>query len=582
MKKLFAVLFVAALCVAMAITASAELYSPEYYGVKPVNPGDITLDGKVDEAYGDPIFYYVADKDIPVEEAGDLASTANWYFTQDQSEENLFLLKKSDNYVYGYAAWSENALYLCFDTNIEGWHMEGVAADGSDMWKAYCFQVGFFDFNNDSNVDWGVGVAQDGHVLQYNFGQNKGSGKTTMIDGVTDYDAQAVRDGNHIIYEYELTWDVFLSFKPTANDYIGMDVCLDLCNISKGGPQRCLTFVNTNYHERNSANARKMYFLESADADVETIVAAAENKKEMTGDEHTVPAFGCNEEMGGFVLDTENKQSGYACLTREVGQGFVSEFKLPAAIDVSKMDTFEFDLYVSDIALFDKFAGAGMNSGFEITSSGKCDNEETAWNLKGIRENNKGGEIKQGWNHIILPLTSGGKTGETNFGAVNYFRFFMVNEAEDTGITVKLDNFKFTDYVAASTAAIQAEADAAIEKINAINELTAENYKTEGKNVSPARRAYEKLSDEAKALVPADVLKKLTDAEAKLDELKNPPATDAPATEAPGTEATGDKETEAPKNTDDNKSNTGLIIGIVAAVVIIAAVVAILLAKKKK
>ena len=579
MKKLFAVLFAAALCVVLSISASAELYSPEYYGVKPVNPGDITLDGKVDEAYGDPIFYYVADKDIPVEEAGEIGSTANWYFTQDQSEENLFLLKKSDNYVYGYAAWSDNALYLCFDTNIEGWHMEGVAADGSDMWKAYCFQVGFFDFNNDSNVDWGVGVAEDGHVLQYNFGMNNGSGKPTMISGVTDYDAQVVRDGDHVIYEYELTWDVFLSFKPTANDYIGMDVCLDLCNISKGGPQRCLTFVNTNYHERKSENARKMYFLAEG-ASLEDVVSAAENKKEMTADEHNIPAFGCNEDVSGFVIDTENKKSGYACLTREVGKGFVSEFKLPAAIDVSKMDTFEFDLYVSDIALFDKFAAGGMDSGFEITSAGTSDKEETAWHLKDIKENNKGGEIKQGWNHIILPLSTGAKTGDTNFGAVNYFRFFMVNEAEDTGITVKLDNFKFTDYVAVATAAIQAEADEAIAKINKIAELTADNYKEEGKNVSPARRAYDKLSDEAKALVPADVLKKLTDAEAKLDELKNPPATDAPATDAPGTEA-GGKETDAPKNNGE-KSNTGLIIGIVAAVVVVAAVVAILLAKKKK
>ena len=127
------------------------------------------------------------------------------------------------------------------------------------------------------------------------------------------------------------------------------------------------------------------------------------------------------------------------------------------------------------------------------------------------------------------------------------------------------------------------KADEATEKINAIPEITADNYSKSGTKVKNARNAYDKLSDEAKALVNPDVLKKLTDAEAAIEKFKaeaeaakTEEVTDAPAD--PGTEA---PTTNAPK-TEEKSSSTGLIIGIVAAVVVIAAVVAILLGKKKK
>ena len=58
------------------------------------------------------------------------------------------------------------------------------------------------------------------------------------------------------------------------------------------------------------------------------------------------------------------------------------------------------------------------------------------------------------------------------------------------------------------------------------------------------------------------------------------PATEAPATEAPATEAPA---TEAPKAEEPAaKSNTGLIIAIVAVVVVVGAVLGIVLGKKKK
>ncbi len=575
MKKLFAILFVLALCTAAAIGVSADLYSPDYYAITTVPSGAITLDGVVDEAYGEPIFWFVADGTV---EPGDVTNSSNWYYTTINDEANTFVLRESENYVYGYAVWNEDALYLCFDTNIEGWQFENVAADGSDMWKAYCFQVGFFDYNNDSNVDWGVGINKNGTVLQYNFGQNNGSGTPKMVSGVTQYDAQAVRDGNHVIYEYQLNWNEFLSFTPTSGDCIGMDVCLDLCEVSNGGAQRCITFVNACYHNRNSADARRMYFVGENDK-IEDILNASKDKEEMKGDEHTVPFYGANKAAGGLTLDTENQVAGSGCLAVKPGRGFVAGLPFDP-VDASRMDTLEFDMYVSDVSIFDRFAQGGMDTGLEITSSGKEDAEEIAWHLAEIRDLNEGEPVKEGWNHIILPLSSGATTGEINLAAVNFMRIFMVNETEDVNVDVKYDHFVFTDKQAEKLAALQEKADKVIKKINDLPEITADNVGKKASSVNSAKSAYDKLDDEVKALVPADVLKKLNDALAAIEELNKPAETEPTETAAPGESEQQTEKVDEPIGTGTNP--VGIIIAVAAAVVVIAAVVIVLLLKKKK
>lgn len=80
MKKLMMVLLIAALVVVLAVSASATLTSPNYYGVEKVEAGSITVDGAVDEAYGTPIFSFVADG---TDDPGNINSNANWFFTGD-------------------------------------------------------------------------------------------------------------------------------------------------------------------------------------------------------------------------------------------------------------------------------------------------------------------------------------------------------------------------------------------------------------------------------------------------------------------------------------------------------------------
>ena len=128
-------------------------------------------------------------------------------------------------------------------------------------------------------------------------------------------------------------------------------------------------------------------------------------------------------------------------------------------------------------------------------------------------------------------------------------------------------------------------------KVDAIEEITADNFKKMKTRIVSAESAMKDLTDEAKALLDASLFDKLTAARKAYDEMAaaaaetqaetKPAETEASDTEAQGTEAEA-KETDAPK-TEEEKSSTGLIIGIVAAVVVIAAVVAaVLIGKKKK
>jgi DNA repair exonuclease SbcCD ATPase subunit len=60
-----------------------------------------------------------------------------------------------------------------------------------------------------------------------------------------------------------------------------------------------------------------------------------------------------------------------------------------------------------------------------------------------------------------------------------------------------------------------------IDRIEKIQEFTKKNYSKQKTNIDRARRDYDKLTDAQKALIPAEMLEKLTNAEARLQELKD-------------------------------------------------------------
>ena len=307
---------------------------------------------------------------------------------------------------------------------------------------------------------------------------------------------------------------------------------------------------------------------------------------ETAATEDSISLHGMNKAFASFELDTENQVAGSGCLSRNVGNGFVCETVFETPVDGTGFDTFEFDWYISDIALLDKFQQGGMDSGFEITSAGKCDAEETSWHIAELRDNNKGAEIVNGWNHIVLYLDEANQTG-VNLANINYIRIFMVNESEDTGITVKYDNLRLTKAYAAAVEAAKAVAAPIIEQAqklieDAKNGINADNFNAVKKAYNSYDRKVKDLDAIVKDQIDSDINKQireikkaLEDYEAALNETAAP-ETNAPETNAPG------NETKAPEGETEG-SNTGLIIGIIAAaVVIIAAVLFFILKGKKK
>ena len=595
MKKLFTLLVLAALIAVFAITASAELYSPRYYGIDQVADDAITVDGKLDDLYGDPIFYYLQDG---TDDPGDYKSSANWFFTQSDSEDCLFLILNDGQHAKGYAVWTEQALYLCFDINIQGWHFNNIV-DGTklglgSMWQAYCVQVGLFDYANGSNIDWGIGCDADGNTYQYCFVSNNGA---ILPTGETNFKVASTRNGDNVIYEVEIPLNSVFSSILNPGDKVGMDICIDFCNVSEGGPQNCLTFVNANYHARNIATARGMYLLADGSRSAEELYAAEVNAKEEKADDHSISLYPCNEAAGGMTLDT-NSTAGYGCLSQNVGAGFVSSHKFAAPIDGSKYDTLEFELFISDLALFDT---TFSNTGLEITSGGKEDTEEISWTLAQIKDGIEGG-AKVGWNHVVLHFKNAATNGTINYSAINFMRFFMVGAEGDTGITIKIDNLRLTDAMAVKEAKYKAEADAVTKRIVEMDEVTADNYTKMNSKVKSARKAYENLSAEEKAYVDAATIAILETAEKAIEDFKlaaeqaaNDSTDDSEDEEQiPGEddEEVDDEEEaeEQPEDEDEQepkpqkKGGSTVIIVIVAVVVVAAAaaVAVVLVLKKKK
>ena len=107
------------------------------------------------------------------------------------------------------------------------------------------------------------------------------------------------------------------------------------------------------------------------------------------------------------------------------------------AVDATGRDTLAVDIYVSDPAAFANITQMYV----EITSSGTCDYEESAWTVHTVFTS---GKLKQGWNTVYFYLSdSGGTNGECNLSAINYFRIYGdFNGKALTGHTLKIDNIR--------------------------------------------------------------------------------------------------------------------------------------------
>jgi len=96
---------------------------------------------------------------------------------------------------------------------------------------------------------------------------------------------------------------------------------------------------------------------------------------------------------------------------------------------------FTFWWYVSDVSLLK------ADGSIEITSSGKSDDHESAWDVAPLIST-----LKNGWNQITLDFDKSIKTGDggADYTKINHFRiFFWTQNKDHSDLVTGIDDLKF-------------------------------------------------------------------------------------------------------------------------------------------
>ncbi len=145
----------------------------------------------------------------------------------------------------------------------------------------------------------------------------------------------------------------------------------------------------------------------------------------------------CDTAFGSFVVQSDAEQG--KCLVLDFngrGNDFANGVKF-APIDATGCDTLAMDIYVSDPTMFSHMTQMYI----EITSSGTCDESETAWEAHRLLAS---GNLSRGWNTVYFYLEdSSGTNGECDLSAINYLRIYsFFDGAALKGQTLKFDNIR--------------------------------------------------------------------------------------------------------------------------------------------
>lgn len=140
-----------------------------------------------------------------------------------------------------------------------------------------------------------------------------------------------------------------------------------------------------------------------------------------------------------IVTSGQKEGAGYIKNTIPSGGDFMQFIKdLPAPLDTKLNETngqFKFWWYVSDVSLLK------ADGSIEITSSGKSDAFESAWDVAPLIPT-----LKNGWNEISLNFSKAIKTGDggADYSAINHFRIFFFTTSKDHGdLVTGVDDFVF-------------------------------------------------------------------------------------------------------------------------------------------
>lgn len=325
------------------------------------------------------------------------------------------------------------------------------------------------------------------------------------------------------------------------------------------------------------------------------------NAAEMTPTEHCMPVFGCNSEWGGgYVLDTTDQNAGYAALSLTLRAGdTLGQTMLEQPVDARGMDTLEFDLYVSDTAVFDlPFSGY-----LTLSSAGSKDAAAVRWSIRALFAAIE--QKQSGWNHVVLPISSAsivnGGGGSFNIGAINHISLGWTDmTAVPAKLEWKVDSFCLTDLQKVKRDEIVAANHWLIEQIYTLEELIAQDvdehtFKTIARLTTNSRYEIDHLTqDERSILGEFGLIAVLGEAEELVAAYEEQIATQTPVDDAiivpePEPEQPDEREPEQPddpavepKPGDQKDAGIALWIGAAALILVIAAVVVALTLRKKK
>lgn len=141
-------------------------------------------------------------------------------------------------------------------------------------------------------------------------------------------------------------------------------------------------------------------------------------------------------QWAGFLPNFTGQKEGRCCAEAVIPAGaarFVAPRDVFTPINATGKTTLEMEFYVSDVALY----RTARVVCFELTSSGKCDVEESSWSLREL-------PLVNGWNHVKLELSN--TQQQCDLSRINYMRIYFLMEENPfpRPLTIRLDNIRLT------------------------------------------------------------------------------------------------------------------------------------------
>ncbi|WP_121811876.1 hypothetical protein [Mucilaginibacter kameinonensis] len=145
--------------------------------------------------------------------------------------------------------------------------------------------------------------------------------------------------------------------------------------------------------------------------------------------------------VGTPTIATSGQKEGAGYLKNTIANGsdfmqFIKDVDPPINTSFGSADgRFTFWWYVSDVSLLK------ADGSIEITSSGKSDDHESAWDVAPLIPT-----LKNGWNQITLDFDKSIKTGDggADYTKINHFRIFFFTQTKDhTDLISGVDDLKF-------------------------------------------------------------------------------------------------------------------------------------------